>query len=89
MRLDRFYGIHMRAGPASLGLHQDIEGSYSFVRGAMRNTLVVAAWNLTDSGGEHRVISDCRFRERATKYVSKSGIKWLSCTAKWLNCTAK
>ena len=42
----------MEAGPLKAGgLHQDKEGSYSFVRGAMRNSLVVAAFNLTDNGG--------------------------------------
>ena len=32
--------------------------------------------------GTPRVISDCHFRETATEYDRKPGIKWLSCTAK-------
>jgi hypothetical protein len=32
--------------------------------------------------GECRVVSDCHFRETATEYDRKTGIKWLSCTEK-------
>jgi hypothetical protein len=33
--------------------------------------------------GEGRDKSDCHFRKTVTEYDSKTGIKWLSCTAKW------
>lgn len=53
IRLDRLYGIEQHAGPLREGgFHQDWEGQYSFERGVMRNSLVVAAYNLKDSGGE-------------------------------------
>lgn len=55
IRLDRLYGIQQTAGPIhSGGLHCDFEGTYQFSRGQMRNSLVVAAWALTDSGGLER-----------------------------------
>ena len=52
VRLDRCYGIEQTPGPFRQGgFHQDWEGQYAFQRGALRNSLVVIAWNLTDSGG--------------------------------------
>ena len=35
------------------GVHQDNEGTYQWIRGGMRNSLVVVQWNLTDTGGKH------------------------------------
>jgi hypothetical protein len=52
IRLDRCYGIEQTPGSFRQGgFHQDWEGQYAFQRGALRNSLVVVAWNLTDSGG--------------------------------------
>ena len=56
VRLDRLYGIEMTKTigvGGSFGVHQDHEGTYQFRQGSMRNSLVVVAWNLTDSGGDN------------------------------------
>jgi hypothetical protein len=63
VRLDRVYGIEMTQSigiGGSFGVHQDHEGTYQFRQGAMRNSLVVATWNLTDSGGDLGGASVCR-----------------------------
>ena len=60
VRLDRLYGIEMTKTigvGGSFGVHQDHEGTYQFRQGSMRNSLVVVAWNLTDSGGDNGGVS--------------------------------
>jgi hypothetical protein len=62
IRLDRCYGIEQTTGSFRQGgFHQDWEGQYSFERGALRNSLVVVAWNLTDSGGNSTQSRPMRF----------------------------
>jgi hypothetical protein len=46
------------------------------------NTWMYAQNSVVFCDGALRVISDCRFRKKATEYVREPGIKWFSCTAK-------
>jgi len=57
-RLDHYYGIYLRAGTGPLNLHggntpYDPPEYYHFRNGNMYNGLVVAAWNLADTGPDH------------------------------------
>jgi hypothetical protein len=38
---------------------------------------------ITDADGAVRAVADCRFRNKATRYDRKPGIKWLCCAVKW------
>ena len=60
IRLDRIYGIHQDQNSSGIlptgtglgGFHRDYEGSYHVKMGVFSNSFVVAAWALSDSGGD-------------------------------------
>lgn len=60
IRLDRVYGIHQDRNSSGIlptgtglgGFHRDYEGSYDVKMGTFSNSFIVAAWALSDSGGD-------------------------------------
>jgi hypothetical protein len=60
IRLDRLYGIHQDQNSSGIlptgtglgGFHRDFEGTFNVTNGTFQNSFIVAAWALSDSGGD-------------------------------------